>query len=73
MFSISAQPQKVSHCHCTMWQKQHGAAFATCARFKRADIYYKALNRCRVIALALMLNENFACCVEVTLSGLCQI
>lgn len=40
VFSISAQPQKVSHCHCTMCQKQHGAAFATYARFKRADITY---------------------------------
>lgn len=40
VFSISARPQKVSHCHCTMCQKQHGAAFATYARFKRADITY---------------------------------
>ena len=40
VFFISAQPQKVSHCHCTMCQKQHGAAFATYARFKRADITY---------------------------------
>lgn len=40
VFSIIAHPQKVSHCHCTMCQKQHGAAFATYARFKRTDITY---------------------------------
>ncbi|OIQ48267.1 MAG: hypothetical protein BM565_02515 [Gammaproteobacteria bacterium MedPE] len=39
-FKVSATPQKVSHCHCFMCQKQHGAAFATYARFKRVDITY---------------------------------
>ena len=37
---IDAEPVKVSHCHCKMCQKQHGAAYATYARFKRADVDY---------------------------------
>jgi len=39
-FDVLASPVKVSHCHCTMCQQQHGAAFATYARFRRADIKY---------------------------------
>ncbi|WDE03068.1 GFA family protein [Thalassomonas viridans] len=37
---IDADPVKVSHCHCTMCQKQHGAAYATYARFRREDVDY---------------------------------
>ena len=39
---ITSDPVAVSHCHCKMCQKQHGAAFATYARFKRADVVYTA-------------------------------
>ncbi|GLX76695.1 hypothetical protein tinsulaeT_00350 [Thalassotalea insulae] len=39
-FEIVSDPVAVSHCHCKMCQKQHGAAFATYARFKRADVEY---------------------------------
>lgn len=39
-FSVKGNALKVSHCHCTMCQKQHGAAFATYARFLRSDITY---------------------------------
>lgn len=28
-FTITQPPQRVSHCHCRMCQRQHGAAFAT--------------------------------------------
>jgi len=39
-FEISGEPDSVSHCHCKMCQKQHGAAYATYARIKRSDIRY---------------------------------
>lgn len=39
-FEINSDPVKVSHCHCRMCQKQHGAAFATYARFRRAEVKY---------------------------------
>ena len=39
-FEVDNDPVAVSHCHCKMCQKQHGAAFATYARFKRADVKY---------------------------------
>ena len=41
-FEIENEPVAVSHCHCTMCQKQHGAAFATYARFRRAEVKYTA-------------------------------
>lgn len=40
-FTITNNPVKVSHCHCIMCQKGHGAAFATYARFKRSDMAYQ--------------------------------
>lgn len=39
-FQIEAEPVAVSNCHCNMCQKQHGAAFATYARFKRSQVSY---------------------------------
>jgi len=39
-FTIANEPVKVSHCHCLMCQKAHGAAFATYARVKRCDVTY---------------------------------
>jgi hypothetical protein len=39
-YQIDSDPVSVSHCHCKMCQKQHGAAFATYARFKRSDVKY---------------------------------
>lgn len=39
-YKISSEPQKVSHCHCTMCQKQHGAAFATYASVPKKDLIY---------------------------------
>lgn len=39
-FEINAKPDSVSHCHCKMCQKQHGAAYATYARINRSDIRY---------------------------------
>ena len=41
-FEIESDPVAVSHCHCIMCQKQHGAAFATYARFRRSEINYTA-------------------------------
>lgn len=41
-FETDSEPVAVSNCHCIMCQKQHGAAFATYARFKRSDIRYLA-------------------------------
>ena len=41
-FTIEGTPVKVSHCHCRMCQKQHGAAFATYARFRRDQVNYQS-------------------------------
>ena len=39
-YELKSQPLKVSHCHCTMCQKQHGAAFATYASLPKSDLVY---------------------------------
>ncbi len=39
-YRISCEPERVSHCHCSMCQKQHGAAFATYASFPKEDLMY---------------------------------
>jgi len=39
-YKITCEPEKVSHCHCTMCQKQHGAAFATYASFSKENLIY---------------------------------
>ena len=40
MYKITCEPSKVSHCHCNMCQKQHGAAFATYASLPKANLEY---------------------------------
>jgi len=39
-YKITCEPLKVSHCHCRMCQKQHGAAFATYASLPKANLFY---------------------------------
>ncbi|NQZ89497.1 MAG: GFA family protein [Colwellia sp.] len=39
-YKLMSEPKKVSHCHCTMCQKQHGAAFATYASVPRSELVY---------------------------------
>ncbi|WP_229726189.1 GFA family protein [Oxalicibacterium faecigallinarum] len=39
-YQISSRPKAVTHCHCTMCQKQHGAAFATYASVPKPDFRY---------------------------------
>ena len=39
-YRFNSEPVKVSHCHCRMCQKQHGAAFATYARVAVEDLVY---------------------------------
>jgi hypothetical protein len=39
-YEFSGEPVKVSHCHCRMCQKQHGAAFATYARVREDELVY---------------------------------
>lgn len=39
-FKLLSEPYKVSHCHCNMCQKQHGAAFATYATLAKSDLVY---------------------------------
>lgn len=39
-YEIRSEPLRASHCHCTMCQKQHGAAFATYANVARDDLVY---------------------------------
>ena len=39
-YEILAEPVTASHCHCSMCQKQHGAAFASYARIRRNELHY---------------------------------
>lgn len=39
-FELDAEPKAVSHCHCKMCQKQHGAAFATYASIPKKQFTY---------------------------------
>lgn len=39
-YQLLREPRHVSHCHCRMCQKQHGAAFATYASLKRSEFNY---------------------------------
>jgi hypothetical protein len=39
-YKIISEPKKVSHCHCTMCQKQHGAAFASYGSIPKVDLIY---------------------------------
>ncbi len=39
-YRLLSDSKKVTHCHCTMCQKQHGAAFATYASLPKADLVY---------------------------------
>ena len=39
-YEIKSEPKAVSHCHCNMCQKQHGAAFATYASVPKEDFAY---------------------------------
>jgi hypothetical protein len=39
-YALKSEPKAVSHCHCRMCQKQHGAAFATYASLPRVDLSY---------------------------------
>lgn len=41
-YRINCEPKKVSHCHCSMCQKQHGSAFATYASFPKVNLDYRA-------------------------------
>ncbi|WP_416140983.1 GFA family protein [Marinimicrobium sp. C6131] len=40
VFELLSEPKVVSHCHCRMCQKQHGAAFATYASLPKAHLNY---------------------------------
>ena len=39
-YQLTCEPVKVSHCYCTMCQKQHGAAFATYASLPKEHLVY---------------------------------
>lgn len=39
-YELRSEPKAVSHCHCRMCQKQHGAAFATYASLPKDDFSY---------------------------------
>ena len=39
-YQVLSEPKKVSHCHCKMCQKQHGAAFATYASVRKEHLKY---------------------------------
>lgn len=39
-YQLNAEPKAVSHCHCRMCQKQHGAAFASYASVPKDELTY---------------------------------
>jgi len=39
-YHLKSEPKKASHCHCSMCQKQHGAAFATYISVPKNDLVY---------------------------------
>ena len=39
-YKLLSAPKKVTSCHCTMCQKQHGAAFATYGSILKSDFEY---------------------------------
>lgn len=39
-FELATKPKAVTHCHCKMCQKQHGAAFATYGSVPKAKFCY---------------------------------
>jgi hypothetical protein len=39
-FSLLTEPSMVSHCHCTMCRKSHGAAFATYVTLERSNVSF---------------------------------
>lgn len=39
-YELLSEPKAVSHCHCRVCQKQHGAAFATYASLPKTDLRY---------------------------------
>lgn len=41
-FEIQSEPKAISSCHCTMCQKQHGAAFATYGSVPQKSMVYLA-------------------------------
>lgn len=40
VYQLLGEPRRVSHCHCRMCQKQHGAAFATYLSLPSAELRY---------------------------------
>lgn len=40
VFELLSEPKATTHCHCSMCQKQHGAAFATYASWPKSDLRY---------------------------------
>lgn len=41
VYELHGEPQRVSHCHCRMCQKQHGAAFATYLSLPAEQLVYR--------------------------------
>lgn len=39
-YKLTCEPERVSHCHCSMCQKQHGAAFATYVSIPESHLVY---------------------------------
>ena len=45
-YKLLSEPKKVSHCHCKMCQKQHGAAFATYASVQKNELVFTSGLEC---------------------------
>jgi hypothetical protein len=41
-FSLLAEPSMISHCHCSMCRKGHGAAFATYLTIERSNVRFRS-------------------------------
>ncbi len=43
-YQLKSHPKAITNCHCTMCQKQHGAAFSTYGSVPTEDLIYQAGN-----------------------------
>lgn len=63
-YKISSVPKKVTNCHCSMCQKQHGAAFATYGSVPKSDLVY-------VSGTDKLISYNSSGAVERKFCGVC--
>jgi len=63
-YELLNDPKKVTSCHCSMCQKQHGAAFATYASVPKNDLVY-------ISGVDKLISYNSSGSVERKFCGVC--